>query len=37
MMKNSKPEIRAGARGWQFEQWVGEFYPDDLPEDWREN
>ena len=35
MMKNSKPEIRAGARGWQFEQWAGEFYPDDLPEDWR--
>ena len=35
MMKNAKPEIRVGARGWDFEQWGGEFYPDDLPEDWR--
>lgn len=35
MMKNAKPEIRVGARGWNFEQWIGEFYPDDLPEDWR--
>jgi hypothetical protein len=35
MMKNAKPEIRVGARGWNFEQWGGEFYPDDLPEDWR--
>jgi len=35
MMKTSKPEIRVGARGWNFEQWGGEFYPDDLPEDWR--
>jgi len=35
MMRNAKPEIRVGARGWNFEQWGGEFYPDDLPEDWR--
>lgn len=35
MMKNTKPEIRVGARGWDFEQWKGEFYPDDLPRDWR--
>lgn len=35
MMKNAKPEIKVGARGWNFEQWNGEFYPDDLPEDWR--
>lgn len=34
-MKNSKPEIRIGARGWSFEQWNNEYYPDDLPEDWR--
>ena len=34
-MKNSKPEIRVGARGWDFEQWYSEYYPDDLPEDWR--
>lgn len=34
-MKNSKPEIRVGARGWDFDQWVGEFYPGDLPNDWR--
>lgn len=34
-MKQSKPEIRLGARGWQFNDWAGEFYPDDLPQDWR--
>ena len=34
-MTNVKPEIRVGARGWNFDQWGGEFYPDDLPEDWR--
>lgn len=34
-MKSVRPEIRVGARGWEFEQWSGEFYPDDLPEDWR--
>ncbi|WP_455202605.1 hypothetical protein [Kaarinaea lacus] len=34
-MKKSKLEIRVGARGWQYSDWVGEFYPDDLPEDWR--
>jgi len=35
IMKNSKPEIRVGARGWNFEQWNKEYFPDDLPEDWR--
>ena len=35
MMKNAKPEIRVGARGWNYEHWNGDFYPDDLPEDWR--
>jgi len=34
-MKKSKLEIRVGARGWQYSDWAGEFYPDDLPEDWR--
>lgn len=34
-MKNTKPEIRVGARGWNFNHWAGEFYPEDLPEDWR--
>ncbi len=24
-----------GARGWEHEDWVGNFYPDDLPADWR--
>ena len=35
MMKSVKPEIRVGSRGWNFDQWGGDFYPDDLPEDWR--
>jgi len=35
MMKRAKPEIRVGARGWQFKEWGKEFYPDDLPQDWR--
>lgn len=34
-MKKSKLEIRVGARGWQYSDWIGEFYPEDLPEDWR--
>lgn len=24
-----------GARGWEHEDWAGNFYPDDLPADWR--
>ena len=24
-----------GARGWEHEDWVGSFYPQDLPADWR--
>jgi len=27
-------EFEIGARGWLFPQWVGQFYPDDLPEEW---
>ncbi|MCI0507134.1 MAG: hypothetical protein L0Z73_13635 [Gammaproteobacteria bacterium] len=34
-MKKSSLEILAGTRGWQYPEWAGEFYPDDLPEDWR--
>ncbi|HEY5603016.1 MAG TPA: DUF72 domain-containing protein [Gammaproteobacteria bacterium] len=34
-MKKSNVEFLAGARGWQYPEWVGEFYPEDLPEDWR--
>ena len=28
-------EFLVAARGWQHPQWCGNFYPDDLPEDWR--
>ncbi|WP_455366270.1 hypothetical protein [Kaarinaea lacus] len=34
-MKKSRLEIYVGTRGWEFPEWSGEFYPDDLPEDWR--
>lgn len=27
--------ILIGARGWDNDEWVGGFYPDDLPDDWR--
>jgi len=27
--------IRVGVFGWEHEHWIGTFYPDDLPEDWR--
>jgi len=35
MMRHAKPEIRVGARGWEYDQWKTEFYPEDLPQDWR--
>lgn len=28
-------ELLIGAAGWENENWVGGFYPGDLPEDWR--
>lgn len=28
-------EVLLGAEDWLHPSWVGEFYPDDLPEDWR--
>ena len=27
--------IRVGTYGWQWPQWQGRFYPEDLPEDWQ--
>lgn len=35
MIRHPKPDIRVGARGWQYDGWDSEFYPDDLPKDWR--
>ena len=28
-------EFEIGARGWLYRQWSGQFYPDDLPDEWR--
>ena len=28
-------DLLIGAAGWENENWVGGFYPEDLPEDWR--
>ena len=28
-------ELLIGAAGWENEKWIGGFYPQDLPEDWR--
>lgn len=27
--------LRVGCYGWQWPQWAGKFYPEDLPEDWQ--
>ena len=27
--------VQIGACGWQHRDWIGEFYPDDLPEEWQ--
>lgn len=29
-----KTELLIGTVGWQHKEWIGGFYPDDLPEDW---
>jgi len=29
-----KPELWIGARGWRHASWVGDFYPDDMPQEW---
>ena len=28
-------ELMVGTIGWDHSEWVGGFYPDDLPDDWR--
>lgn len=28
-------ELIVAARGWNYSSWYGNYYPDDLPEDWR--
>jgi uncharacterized protein YecE (DUF72 family) len=28
-------ELMVGTIGWDHDSWVGNFYPDDLPDDWR--
>jgi hypothetical protein len=33
--KHSKRRIRWGCHGWEHERWIGAYYPDDLPPDWR--
>lgn len=32
---NTEQRVRFGARHWQHADWVGGYYPEDLPEDWR--
>ena len=34
-MTNMPTEIFVAARGWSYPSWQGNFYPDDLPEDWQ--
>lgn len=34
-MNLSEHVVLIGACGWQHNDWTGEFYPDDLPEEWR--
>jgi hypothetical protein len=34
-MTANPSEIHVAARGWLHPSWQGDFYPDDLPEDWR--
>ncbi len=33
-MSINTTEFEIGARGWIHSQWLGPFYPDDLPEEW---
>jgi uncharacterized protein YecE (DUF72 family) len=28
-------EILIGTRGWDYDEWTGGFYPEELPSDWR--
>lgn len=34
-MRLSSHRIFIGSAGWQHDAWQGNFYPEDLPEDWR--
>ena len=34
-VENRKVSLSVGAYGWEHEGWVVDFYPEDLPEDWR--
>jgi len=34
-MANTHTDIIVAARGWSYPSWYGNFYPDDLPEDWQ--
>lgn len=34
-MTNTHTEIFVATRGWSYPSWRGDFYPDDLPEDWQ--
>ena len=34
-MKKKHTDIVVAAYGWQYPDWDGEFYPEDLPEDWK--
>lgn len=27
--------VLVGIKGWQYENWQGQYYPEDLPEDWQ--
>ncbi|NOZ53566.1 MAG: hypothetical protein GXP08_10565 [Gammaproteobacteria bacterium] len=33
-MVNLKPEFIIGSKGWHFDDWVGGFYPLDMPQEW---
>lgn len=35
MLMNNSLLVYLGASDWRHSEWVGEFYPDDMPEDWR--
>lgn len=34
-MTDQHTQFQVAAHGWHYPDWHGDFYPDDLPEDWR--
>ncbi|WP_455204654.1 DUF72 domain-containing protein [Kaarinaea lacus] len=34
LQKAPLPQILFGLRGWRHPQWIGGFYPEDMPEEW---